>query len=1088
MSCIRKIWRFKMRICHISDIHWRGIARHEEYTRAFEDFFHKLKTEIKPDIIVNTGDTFHTKTQGITPEIIERLSWMIREMADIAPTYTLLGNHDGNLTNPDRKDVITPIHEATNHPNAFLVRDSGVYAVNNEVDFIVFSPFDKSGWESLKPTPNKISIALFHGTMTGCVMDNNWAMPSGEAQVTDFVGYDFVLMGDIHKHQSMAYRLDENGVEKPWISYAGSFIQQSFGENEEKGFQVWDIRSKGDWDLTFVEMPNHTPFISIKWNNSAEETIQDIIVNRGGLRSQVKPGSRFRIISDQPIPESQERKLLTELKEDFLASDVVFKSDYLVTMDDISTDSLTLSKKSLRDDPESMMYLYEEYLKATTATASNFIIDGENLLDAKEQIKKYLVEFNNTTPEAGHASVWALKWIEFDNIFCYGEGNRVDFKNLDGLVGLFGPNRAGKSSIIAAIMYALFNSSDRGKQIKNIDMINKNKKYCSAKVRFVVNGDDYVVERKTKRTYDKHGIETGKVVNTVDFYQLIKQEDGTEIRKSKNSISTTDSDKELVRLIGSQEDFLLTAFASQWDLNNFIEKGATDRKKHLGRFLQLDIFEKLHDLVKKDLSELKQRDVFLSEEEWEQRVAFNQKQANTTRQQVDFLEESKTPLQEKRDQLKLWILQHENDASRADNQELMKYESKEIELAKHLQAKEEELSAIIKELKNENNRFKWLEKEISSFDEQLLLSQREHLKKLTKLVEDAKLQTDKETESLKRVEKSIKILQSVPCGDSFPTCKFIKDSYKDKDKYDSQKKQVEDLVEKLHLLEKESSSLLKKNVDGKLATLASHQVELTNNRVRSEILTEKQEKIEAQISGIKDSLSSVRSILDEMHKKAFIMDSEESNEKKRELIEVESLIKTINSDITSFNQEIGKINERVKILLQEKSDSAHLYKKMNILTSIQDAFSKTGIPSMILKTQLPAINTEISRILTSIVSFKLVLESDTSSNAMDIYVIDDKNGKRKIEACSGMEKTLCSLAIRVALCNLSSLPRPNFLIIDEGFGALDKDNQQDCINMLDLLSVYFRTVLIISHVEQVKEVANKMIEIKQTKTESKITA
>src|SRR5690606_993628 len=109
-----------MKICHISDVHWRGIARHDEYTAAFTELFRQLREEVKPDLIINTGDTFHTKTQGITPEIIERLSWMFRELAEIAPSCTLLGNHDGNLTNLTRSDMITPIHNAVNHKHAHL--------------------------------------------------------------------------------------------------------------------------------------------------------------------------------------------------------------------------------------------------------------------------------------------------------------------------------------------------------------------------------------------------------------------------------------------------------------------------------------------------------------------------------------------------------------------------------------------------------------------------------------------------------------------------------------------------------------------------------------------------------------------------------------------------------------------------------------------------------------------------------------------------------------------------------------------------------------------------------------------------------
>ena len=53
------------KIAQISDIHWRGISRHEEYTDSFTRLFKILREDIKPDLIINTGDTFHTKNNGI---------------------------------------------------------------------------------------------------------------------------------------------------------------------------------------------------------------------------------------------------------------------------------------------------------------------------------------------------------------------------------------------------------------------------------------------------------------------------------------------------------------------------------------------------------------------------------------------------------------------------------------------------------------------------------------------------------------------------------------------------------------------------------------------------------------------------------------------------------------------------------------------------------------------------------------------------------------------------------------------------------------------------------------------------------------
>ena len=227
-----------MRILHISDLHWRGISRHEEYTQAFTDLFEKAK-QLKPDLIVNCGDTFHTKTQGITPEIIERLSWMFRNMADIAPTYTILGNHDLNVTNPNRLDIITPIHNSLNHPRAHLLRTSGVYKVSEITDkdvyLCAFSMVDKNTWSKIKPveqvgSKEVINIALFHGSISGVELDNKWKLPHGEEEIESFSKFDFVFLGDIHKQQFLNWRtveetITENDIEKYRALYGTDAIE-----------------------------------------------------------------------------------------------------------------------------------------------------------------------------------------------------------------------------------------------------------------------------------------------------------------------------------------------------------------------------------------------------------------------------------------------------------------------------------------------------------------------------------------------------------------------------------------------------------------------------------------------------------------------------------------------------------------------------------------------------------------------------------------------------------------------------------------------------------------------------------------------
>jgi DNA repair exonuclease SbcCD nuclease subunit len=76
------------RIAFISDLHWRGITRHEEYTKVFNTLFVQLKEQIKPDFILCGGDIFHTKTQNITPEVIDKITWMFKTHLNPPPHNT----------------------------------------------------------------------------------------------------------------------------------------------------------------------------------------------------------------------------------------------------------------------------------------------------------------------------------------------------------------------------------------------------------------------------------------------------------------------------------------------------------------------------------------------------------------------------------------------------------------------------------------------------------------------------------------------------------------------------------------------------------------------------------------------------------------------------------------------------------------------------------------------------------------------------------------------------------------------------------------------------------------------------------------
>ena len=86
-----------MKIAHIADTHIRNYKYHREYREVFDLIYDRLKEE-QVDYIVHCGDLAHTKTQ-LSPEYFDLATSFLKNLADIAPTYIILGNHDGNLKN-----------------------------------------------------------------------------------------------------------------------------------------------------------------------------------------------------------------------------------------------------------------------------------------------------------------------------------------------------------------------------------------------------------------------------------------------------------------------------------------------------------------------------------------------------------------------------------------------------------------------------------------------------------------------------------------------------------------------------------------------------------------------------------------------------------------------------------------------------------------------------------------------------------------------------------------------------------------------------------------------------------------------------
>ena len=173
------------------------------------------------------------------------------------------------------------------------------------------------------------------------------------------------------------------------------------------------------------------------------------------------------------------------------------------------------------------------------------------------------------------------------------------------------------------------------------------------------------------------------------------------------------------------------------------------------------------------------------------------------------------------------------------------------------------------------------------------------------------------------------------------------------------------------------------------------------------------------------------------------------------------------SNLTITEQNMSHIKNTIK-------EAHELELKLKSYEYYLGAIQRDGIPYEIISDTLPYVEEEINNILSHIVDFKLQFKVDGKNILTDIKYGDNT---WSLDMTSGMEKFISSLAIRVALINISSLPRPTFLAIDEGFGNLDSNNINSIALLFDYLKTEFDFMLIISHIDVMRDMVDDLIEI-----------
>jgi len=208
-----------------------------------------------------------------------------------------------------------------------------------------------------------------------------------------------------------------------------------------------------------------------------------------------------------------------------------------------------------------------------------------------------------------------------------------------------------------------------------------------------------------------------------------------------------------------------------------------------------------------------------------------------------------------------------------------------------------------------------------------------------------------------------------------------------------------------------------------------------------------------------------------------------------------------------LRMEVGAAKQKVLILDDLKSRNAALEVERSEQVDqvaqhkqLERAFGKDGVPALLIEQALPQIESKANEILDRLtmgdMSVRFVTQAaykdkrrDDLRETLEIQ-ISDSAGVRDYEMFSGGEAFRVNFAIRLALSEVLSQragARLQTLVIDEGFGSQDAQGRQRLIEAINLVRQDFAKILVITHIDELKESFPNRIEVEKTTRGSTVT-
>ncbi len=202
---------------------------------------------------------------------------------------------------------------------------------------------------------------------------------------------------------------------------------------------------------------------------------------------------------------------------------------------------------------------------------------------------------------------------------------------------------------------------------------------------------------------------------------------------------------------------------------------------------------------------------------------------------------------------------------------------------------------------------------------------------------------------------------------------------------------------------------------------------------------------------------------------------------------------------SQLHQEVGAARQKVNVLddLRKRKKSlgeerGGLGLQIGRYKALERAFGKDGVPALLIEQALPEIETKANDILGRLSDDTMRVHFETQAKYKDEKRTDkretleirvsDGMGERDYETYSGGEAFRVNFAIRLALSEVLAGrkgARLQMLVIDEGFGSQDALGRQRLIQAINAVKDDFAKILVITHLEELKDIFPRRIEVEK---------